>query len=706
MGKVIGTGLDPIVSNQLQVRSDILKKKNRTDSEIRYLNAKTGWIKMSSAVNVNGGFEIAQKNVLLGGTLLNAVSKRQGLLSGTNSSYEYDDNLGYRPMPGITDFSVVSQNTFGTLKKATVVFNCWTLSQLEEMEQLFMRPGFHVLLEWGHSLYYTNTPTDGLIEKMSPIPPGDFFNNKISYNLIEGKMQERRADSSGNYDGMLGVIRNFQWSYRTDGGYDCRTDVISRGDLIGSIKTILFSPLSKGTEEEDISYSRMSKVLRQIQKQAFDNPKNRSISSFELEEKTLEFTEYTNKIVTTTEEYTSVNKNALFAPLRKMSYIRISTIMYLINELNSLKESNLVGYINFNYSEDVYEYYDVNNGQGRISVDPSVCLLNDIGFVSPLAFANPQNISDGFTRDSFLPRSLLGMWVNLQRCIEIMDRTSDPDNPGTVLDFIKDLLKEIEVSIGSINEFDIHFQEENNTYYIIDRKNTPTGDEVSEIIVSGLGGTASNIQLTSKISPNLATMVAIAAQATTTKLDTNMVDECSRYLKWNEGLEDRVSNQVSGITPWSPEPFKFTPVKPITVRGLQVQVVKDLPTNPKRIEDVKEQELDILRDAYSAFIEEKNYSGEKFKASKMAYSKMLKDSMEYSRQYGSDDNPPPGIIPFELSMAIDGIAGIKIGQAFKINKGILPSKMDKFIGFIITGIDHKISNNRWVTNLKAQTFIV
>lgn len=65
--------------------------------------------------------------------------------------------------------------------------------------------------------------------------------------------------------------------------------------------------------------------------------------------------------------------------------------------------------------------------------------------------------------------------------------------------------------------------------------------------------------------------------------------------------------------------------------------------------------------------------------------------------------PAKGIIPTELSMTVDGISDINIGEAFVIQKGVLPSKYDKF-GFIVVGVDQTIKNNRWTTNIRAQTF--
>lgn len=65
--------------------------------------------------------------------------------------------------------------------------------------------------------------------------------------------------------------------------------------------------------------------------------------------------------------------------------------------------------------------------------------------------------------------------------------------------------------------------------------------------------------------------------------------------------------------------------------------------------------------------------------------------------------PPKGIIPTELSMTVDGISGINIGEAFMIQEGILPKKYNDF-GFIVVGLDQGIKSNRWYTTIRAQTF--
>jgi len=162
---VIGGKLDSTVTEQLAIRKRILNTTaGRTNDNLLYLNSNTGWVRLTSSVNVEtptpqGATKeysniLAKGNILFAGTSTN-TSVRGGY-GGTNSSYTLSNTLGERPMPGITDVTISSQNTFGTLRIGTVRFTVNSIEQLDTMEALFMRPGFSALLEWGHTLYYEN----------------------------------------------------------------------------------------------------------------------------------------------------------------------------------------------------------------------------------------------------------------------------------------------------------------------------------------------------------------------------------------------------------------------------------------------------------------------------------------------------------------------------------------------------------------------
>lgn len=58
-----------------------------------------------------------------------------------------------------------------------------------------------------------------------------------------------------------------------------------------------------------------------------------------------------------------------------------------------------------------------------------------------------------------------------------------------------------------------------------------------------------------------------------------------------------------------------------------------------------------------------------------------------------------GFIPVEVNLTTEGIDGIKIYNELLINQRFLPSSYPRALKFLIKGVDHKISNNIWETNI-------
>lgn len=60
-----------------------------------------------------------------------------------------------------------------------------------------------------------------------------------------------------------------------------------------------------------------------------------------------------------------------------------------------------------------------------------------------------------------------------------------------------------------------------------------------------------------------------------------------------------------------------------------------------------------------------------------------------------------GFIPLEFDITMDGLSGIKIYNRLRINTKFLPSSYPKSLKFIVKGVNHKISNNVWDTNIST-----
>ncbi len=226
------------VQSQLETRQN--KIVARDSEAIQYLNSRTAWVRMTSAVNTgaseasDGTPDLANSNVLLGGALYNNAPRSGVGAAGAYSTTTSSGNahrLGIRPMPGITGIDIKSKGAYGSLREVTVKFNCWDIRQLEELELLYMRPGYSVLVEWGWIPYLDNSgKLSTVVDLTNDVLTGGKTKEEIWKNIFT------KSTKDGNYDAIYGFIKNYSWNARDDGGYDCTTDIMTMGEIIESLK--------------------------------------------------------------------------------------------------------------------------------------------------------------------------------------------------------------------------------------------------------------------------------------------------------------------------------------------------------------------------------------------------------------------------------------------------------------------------------------
>ena len=142
------------------------------------------------------------------------------------------DDYGIVPMPGIKDATVRTKSAYGSLREAQVNFVCHNTKQLEILEILYMRPGYPVLLEWGWTPFIDN---DG--ERRSDFPyVMEWWDQNSTQEVINDLIFKRRVETGGNYDALQGIVKNFNYSARPDGGYDCTTELTGVGEVIQALK--------------------------------------------------------------------------------------------------------------------------------------------------------------------------------------------------------------------------------------------------------------------------------------------------------------------------------------------------------------------------------------------------------------------------------------------------------------------------------------
>ena len=148
-----------------------------------------------------------------------------------------EDGYGIVPMPGIIDATIRTKSAYGSLREGKINFEVHNQRQLEVMEMLYMRPGYMVLVEWGWCPYINNKGTiENHLKLVENASDYDIYTNKITQTAVYNHINALKESSNGNYDGMLGFVKNFGFQAREDGGYSCFTELSSIGEVIESIK--------------------------------------------------------------------------------------------------------------------------------------------------------------------------------------------------------------------------------------------------------------------------------------------------------------------------------------------------------------------------------------------------------------------------------------------------------------------------------------
>ena len=267
LSNVLGVAIPYDLKRQLTIRSQKIGADTRSSDDIQYLANKSCWVRLVSSVrikdleyfrkyfpnlDVKDPDSLAKKFILFAGTseyIKNQQSKsgfeynlRSGF--GADGSYGMLGNVetqlyGYRPMPGITDVRIETQGKLGSIRAATINFKVWDKAQLDIVDALYFKLGYTMFLEWGHTTYFDNADTldfAGPKLQRSDLKQIDPFAEDLKKEIILREISTRIDDSNGNYDAMLGMCTNFNFSMNEDGGFDCTIKMMALGELASQVK--------------------------------------------------------------------------------------------------------------------------------------------------------------------------------------------------------------------------------------------------------------------------------------------------------------------------------------------------------------------------------------------------------------------------------------------------------------------------------------
>jgi len=695
--------LDPGVQAQIATRQAAIGRTTRTATAIQYFNTRNAWIKMSSAVNINTSNNVAARNILFGG------GGRSGI-NGSNPAYTSYTRTGLRPPPGITSLEVKTKSAYGSLRTATVNFQCWDIRQLEELEVLYMRPGYSVLVEWGWDPYLSgpNTLANGgpLIDIINATPSKENIWQRIITN----------STSNPNYDAVYGFVQNYNWSARDDGGYDCSTTIITMGEIVESLKvsytdgeagatrdTRLFKngitspPANDRNIQEAYTRNILAGIAVELYKAAILNYGGTgSIPWFYTDNNNgITYDFFVLEIPINITDPTLVEGN-------KQVYIRLENFIDILNQYVIPKE-NGVPIVRYSTRDTGGRPLECIADRHQISVNPTVCMINNSLYFGNTNALNVNNINTSLygnflapppvnaPRSYFINGTDSGVIGNIYVNLDFIYRLSQEGsissqdkkekNEIVIFDFVKALMNSCNVAIGNVANFNIFIDPQDSVARIIDINFTGNRNTAfSTIQLQNLGSVVRKYKIESQIFPELSSIIAIGAQVQ----GGAGASDVNTLIDYNRGLTDRII------------PQKISPNSTTL-------------TAQQKLDNTQESFAEFLVGlfGFTAFLPGAKLPYDPEKSARLANT--LRDLINLFQTYERGDASNRAILPTKLSIEMDGIGGIIIGNVFRIPNDVLPQGYGGIgadIGYVVTGIGHSIQNNDWVTKIDAQFIIL
>ena len=732
----------------IRLASTVDISSNSEDSVVKSL-LKSGIIES----NFSG--DVAAKNFILQGGVV-GIGENNELITykGLNTSNQYYNGAygwgglnekGYVPLPGIIDADLLYKSN-GAFAQATINMKCFSRTQLALMDVLYMRPGFNLLLEFGWSTYLDNNgdlrtydtfisnALDFTLNKTG-ISAEDFENKDGSrQSNILGLIEKERVDRDGNYEAIFGTITNFNWTFNPeDGSYSCQTQLVGHGNVIESLKVNLNQPTEKDKKTEPAGETEPDPLQANIKNNVFTNyitkiyedfisaqdttltdknnaalgindPISFGIQDYKLEgfrsfdsEGAQDLTIKNGVVGFTGMQTDSENLNPI------QVYVKFSVILAILQKYFLIYDDSDIPYFYFNF-----KFFDLDNDNnylvnipGQFSANPLMCFhpyenhnLKEAGFDIPESTLNKifTKAAPNFLSDKGHMAKMSDIFINIQFLDTVLfddDMKNAKTGTVTMLNFLQAILNAINSARGGINNFRITTELANNTVVITDETparwktdNPPTSEDTELCIFNTFGvknkqegSIVKNLDIQSQIDQDMMTVIAASTGNRSNGFNANGTG----LSKWNQGLVDRIFPNPGDSTDLTDEEsedklkklWKDTMNQDGEYNGLFVSVVDGLKWMKTNI--------DTLVSSNQTFQE-------------LLIGKMVENSEVNS----------PYFLPFQFSMDIEGISGIRLYEHFDMDANVLPHTYDSdTLELQIKSCDHTIDANTWTTKTSA-----
>ena len=394
-----------------------------------------------------------------------------------------------------------------------------------------------------------------------------------------------------------------------------------------------------------------------------------------------------------------IETNFSDVPLLKIDYNPETNICYTIDNVISLDPNKLI--------VKNQKYYD---GEKYVKIYPEI-----------------KDFHNSVTgNDQIKYGNLMNIYFSFERLLELFGEV-DEENNLQLFPLLEALCSDINSSLGGINNIEVVIDKETNAITFIDQTSIPGLSEISKYIssfksypnnktligvkylkdfksfkksqpifevfgydetkkvnnsvIEGRGSNfVRNLGITTEISKEYASIITIGATAGGALPGA----ESTAFSKWNIGLQDRFKNKIIDGEANKGESIEKQNKAVVTFYEQMIsQPYSRLGWDGTSTEGVFQ--INPTKISLNKSIAKNFY---------------IYEQVQVGNKTGNIETSV-GFIPFNLKLEMDGLSGIKIYNAMKVNTKFLPSNYPNVLSFISTGVNHKISNNEWVTNIET-----
>ena len=367
------------------------------------------------------------------------------------------------------------------------------------------------------------------------------------------------------------------------------------------------------------------------------------------------------------------------------------------SEIKSPKDANPIFEIDYNPDSNFCLSYPA-----QFSTDPAVCIIpskyNKDGVTWDIL---TKEIPNYFTKTTVYAGKMMNIFVCIDKIAGVLDSNTDVNGKTNLLKFLSSLCNEINDALGNVNKIEPVFDSDSNKLKLIEGSTLDNVDDllkeaaekeakeyqIAEFQVYGIGTDASpqgsfitNVDFQVQLPPNMAAMATISAQA-----GGNIVGENATGLSaLNKGLTDRL----------------------ISVKLDRDSIEGSPPGGKLDPKVIFKQNIDVVSAFVSELYGKKQYNVETVQNTRSSN----RDVALYLTGHDAIEGlmPAPFFIPFNLTLNMKGLAGMRNYERFSITEKVLPysyrtGNQGGVIDFLIKGISHTIKDNKWETKIESLT---